>query len=67
MSCKAQSFIYQFDRFGIVILGDQYILWNHYSVIMIQKLNIWLFGLFNVKCYSSDVFHYRTLKAFRSS
>ena len=67
MSCKAQSFIYQLDRFGIIILGDQYILWNHYPIVMIQKLNIWLLGLFNVKCYSSDVFHYRTLKAFRSS
>ena len=67
MSCKAQGFIYQFDRFGIVILGDQYILWNHYPIIMIQKLNIGLLGLLNVKGYSSDVFHYRTLKAFRSS
>ena len=67
MSCKAQSFIYQLDRFGIIILGDQYILWNHYPIVMIQKLNIGLLGLLNVKCYSSDVFHYRTLKAFRSS
>ena len=67
MPCKTQGFIYQLDRFGIVILGDQYILWNHYPIVMIQKLNIWLLSLFNVKCYSSNVFHYRTLKAFRSS
>lgn len=67
MSCKAQGFIYQFDRFGIIILGDQYILWNHYPIVMIQKLNIGLLSLLNIKCYSSDVSHYRTLKAFRSS
>lgn len=67
MSRKAQGFIYQLDRFGIVILGDQDILGNHYPIIMIQKLNIGLLGLFNVKGYSSYIFHYRTLKAFRSS
>lgn len=67
MPCKTQGFIYQLDRFGIVILGDQDILGNHYPIIMIQKLNIGLFGLFNVKGYSSYIFHYRTLKEFRSS
>lgn len=67
MSRKAKGFIYQLDRFGIVILGDQNILGNHYPIIMIQELNIWLLSLFNVKGYSSYIFHYRTLKAFRSS
>ena len=67
MSRKAQGFIYQLDRFGIIILGDQYILWNHYSIVMIQKLNIGLLSLLNIKGYSSYIFHYRTLKAFRSS